>query len=91
MYDPELEKRVSKLREASGYEETEIGETWRLMADIFDGLQESYVSEEFVEAFRKEIDAHLNNLESNYKWVEEEQEVTRKEKVRELVYIDDMQ
>jgi len=86
MYDPELEKRVEKLGEAIPYEGTEVGETWDLLAHIFQMLQESYVSDEFAAAFKKELVEQLEDFENNYEFTEEVIETTRKETIRELIY-----
>jgi len=86
MDNPELEERLIRMGKAIPYEGTEIGETWGLLIDIFERIQEDYVSPEFAEGFKKELIKQLEDFENNYEFTEEEREVTRKETTRYLNY-----
>jgi len=84
MYDESLdEDKLDKMREYGALEGTEVGETWCLLADLFEHLQPDYVSEEFIEAVKKEVKKHSDNIEDN--WEVEVSEELRKVIHRELI------
>lgn len=85
--DPkERREKVKILKKAASLEGSEVGETWHLLVDIFNRLQIDYVSEEFAEAFLKEIDQQIESFEAEFEFIDEEREVTKTERVVDLIW-----
>jgi len=87
MYDEEINKMVEELFDASTMEGSETGETWSALAQFANALHSDFVSEEFVEALKKEIRRQHDDLKANFRIVEEErrEEVVRKSRTLECI------
>jgi hypothetical protein len=82
-----LEEKLKIIKQASQLEETELGEWWHVLCDMHPRVMDG-ASDEFREAWEKEIDLEFERVTSEFKIVERTETITRTYK--ELVWIYDL-
>lgn len=80
----QLDEKLEIIKQASQLEETELGEWWHALCNLHPRVMDG-ASEEFREAWEKEIDLEFQRVISEFKIVERTE--TREYTYKELVWI----
>jgi len=79
-----LEEKLEIIEQAAQLEETELGEWWQALCDLYPRVMDG-ASDEFREAWEMEVDLEFERVTSEFKIVERTETITRT--FKDLVYI----
>lgn len=81
MEELDIYEMSSELYEAASLEGTELGDYWLSLSSFVDQVDGGIASDEFQQAFLKELTAQYKDFKENFKIIQEEETVTKMRKV----------